>query len=682
MPNSINFKCHCGEWRFKNAFFVVDEIREKVCRDLPFYGEIDGKQYCVLHYPHKEKVEDFNWIFQERLKEDVWDFRMVYFPKTITYKNEELNKKADFAHAIFADGVNLKYCKFNKRFDFFDSIFLEDAFFTYSSFYEQVNFNSADFRGYGYFAGTTFHPKSYPTFKQTKFKRALFAEAKFEKPDYDRKVEFSNATFSETIDFSRAKFFLKADFKDAVFPKSGRTDFESVEFHKSTSFENVTFFDADFKRAKFCYQNEIFEKTVFKNCKFDNSVSFVATKFFQNTDFSRANFQNTHFEEANFSGSANFREAKFSEDVFFNLSKFGYKDEHRISSGQANFDGAEFGKDSRVFFDNTWFSWHTSFNYVKFNGYLFFKGTAKNLVFDNIFEKDSFGGLLSFVNTTIDKPEKVYFQTVRLRPSWFVNSVFDLRKVNLIDINWGDGFKSFFTIEDELEGIEKQIKHNSKKLFAITLRQIADNAETNNRFDEASKFRKLAFETEWLEKKEKLLNSLEKLPENIEKQKGRFSEFVFRNKNYQVDNNDIPINIFGVFRKSGLILAFYRTTSFYGESWSHAFKILFFIVFVIFPLIYTQTEFQVSPKNIPLDVVVKDCKEVIDELKPSCKIENRGLYFWSEAIPQSLATAALQTVEYRIPQTFWGGIWIMLEKIFAPLQVALLALAIRRKFMR
>jgi hypothetical protein len=45
-------------------------------------------------------------------------------------------------------------------------------------------------------------------------------------------------------------------------------------------------------------------------------------------------------------------------------------------------------------------------------------------------------------------------------------------------------------------------------------------------------------------------------------------------------------------------------------------------------------------------------------------------------------TATLQNVEYRKPLTVWGELWIILEKICVPLQAALLALAIRRKFMR
>ncbi|MEZ5425141.1 MAG: pentapeptide repeat-containing protein [Pyrinomonadaceae bacterium] len=678
MSENENFKCFCGEWRFKNAFFVIDEVREKVCRDLPCYGEVDGKEYCVLHYPKKDKFEDFNDIFLERIEEDVWDFRIVYFPQKLNYEREEFSKNADFGHAIFADGISFKYCKFGGKFVFFDSIFLEDAFFTYSHFYGQVNFNAVDFRECAYFAGVTFHEKSYPSFSGTKFKKGIFAGVEFEQPAYNRKVEFNKATFLETIDFSRTKFYLEATFKDAKFPKSGRTDFKSVNFHRSSSFENVEFFDADFGKAKFCSGKETFDKTIFKYCKFDKSVSFADTEFYQQTDFEKTSFQNAHFEYVTFAGRTNFREAQFSEDVFFNYSKFGYRNEDRISSTQVNFGGAYFGSNSRVFFDNTWFSWHTNFGYVKFDGYVLFKGTSENPVFDNVFEEHTFWSLLDFNYTTIEKPEKVYFQMVRLRPSWFVNSVFDLRKVNLIDIDWGDGH-STFSIKDELRVLEKRIKHNSKKLLTITFRQIADNAESKNRFEEASIFRRMALETEWLEKNEKISNWINNLVFENEKLKRRFS-----GSKKEEDEPNPPTTSFGILLKSGgfFIHGLYKITSYYGESWDRAALVLALIIFLIFPLIYTQTEFQVTPKTIPLQVVVKGCNEVAEELKSICKIESRGLKFWSEAIPHSLATATLQSVEYRVPKTPWGSVLMILEKIFAPLQAALLALAIRRKFMR
>jgi hypothetical protein len=48
----------------------------------------------------------------------------------------------------------------------------------------------------------------------------------------------------------------------------------------------------------------------------------------------------------------------------------------------------------------------------------------------------------------------------------------------------------------------------------------------------------------------------------------------------------------------------------------------------------------------------------------------------------SLASATFQSTEYRKPIDGTGESLVLLEKIVAPLQAALLALAIRRKFMR
>jgi len=630
------FKCHCGDWRFNNAHFEVDEIREKVCRDLPIYGEIDEKKYCVLHFPSKNKVEDFDLIFQERLEEEFWDFRMVYFPKLLTYESKEFDKIANFQHAAFAEGVSFKYCKFNESVDFYDSVFLDDAYFTYSDFYSQVNFNAADFREYGHFAGVTFYPKSYPSFVQTKFKNGMFGEVKFDQSDLLTKVDFSKAVFLEGVDFSRSEFLLKTEFKDTVFPKSGKTDFEAVKFYKSVSFENVEFFDADFREARFCYEDKFHEKTVFKYCKFDKSVAFTGAEFFQQTDFSKATFQNAHFEETVFSGTTNFRETQFLEDVFFNNSKFGYKDKQRITTGQVNFNGAAFGTNSRVFFEGAWFSWHTNFNYVKFDGYVFFKGTSANPVFDTVFESHAFWGLPDFTYTTIDKPEKVYFQTMRLRASWFVNSVFDLRKVNLSDIDWGNGEGKFFTVKEELEILEKRVRHNSKKLLAITFRQIADNAETNNRFDEASAFRRMALETERLKRKA--------AQEKWWSEEFTFPEFLF--------------NFWEKLKKAPFDLAyyFYRITSFYGESSSRAFLWLLGIV-IVFAFLFCLPVSQFLDKG-----------------------NFRSLGF-IEAVFYSLRMMVLQRPEPPPENLFAKGV-VALESVLAPLQAALLALAIRRKFMR
>lgn len=631
-----DFRCHCGDWRFKNGFFMVDEIRRDVCRNLPFYGGIDEKQYCVLHYPSIDKAEDFEIVYQQRSQEEIWDFRMVYFPKYIEHEREIFSKSANFSHATFANEVSFKYCEFTNSLDFFNSIFLQDVFFTYSNFRKQVNFNSADFRRRGYFAGTNFFSESSPSFNGAKFQKGNFASAKFETPSYGRGLGFKRIVFTDSVDFSRAKFLSSVDFEDAVLPDKGRADFEEIEFHRSVNFKNVNFFDASFRDAKFCLENKSFERTEFKYCNFDKSVSFNGAKFFQKVDFEKATFQNAHFENAVFARQANFYEAKFESDVFFNSSKFGYKDDEKTASGSAHFDGAEFGNNSRVYFDNTWFSWQTSFDYVRFDGYVFFKGSSSNPVFDSVFEQHASWGLISFRNATIDKPEKVYFQTVRLRPSWFVNSVFDLRKINLIDIDWGGGSGKPFDVNKELKALEKRVKHNSKKLLSVTFRQLADNAESSNRFEESSQFRYMAFETEKLIRKER--------------QRDWWGEPFLTSElinNFSRKIRDAPFD---------LAYYFYRITSFYGENSNKAFRWLLGIILVS-SILYCLPLSQFSDKgNI------------------------RSLYF-IESVFYSLRVMVLQRPEPYPENLFAKGI-VTLESVFAPLQLALLALAIRRKFMR
>ncbi len=55
---------------------------------------------------------------------------------------------------------------------------------------------------------------------------------------------------------------------------------------------------------------------------------------------------------------------------------------------------------------------------------------------------------------------------------------------------------------------------------------------------------------------------------------------------------------------------------------------------------------------------------------------------WFESFHQSLMTGSLQNVEYRKTLTISQDLILLVEKIIAPLQAALLALSIRRKFMQ
>jgi hypothetical protein len=176
-------------------------------------------------------------------------------------------------------------------------------------------------------------------------------------------------------------------------------------------------------------------------------------------------------------------------------------------------------------------------------------------------------------------------------------------------------------------------KGAEKHLLEVAYRQLAVNAEENNRYEEAAKFRYMAMETKRLEE----------------------------------------LKHFGFSR---YLIWLYKWTSCYGENWQHALGILFLILFG-FALIYTQTEFQTCPNNQPLATSITECKTESE----NCKCQNGGLNI-KEAFTHSISTALFQIVEYRKPLSIWGELSTYLEKILAPIQAALLALAIRRKFMR
>jgi hypothetical protein len=219
------------------------------------------------------------------------------------------------------------------------------------------------------------------------------------------------------------------------------------------------------------------------------------------------------------------------------------------------------------------------------------------------------------------------------------------------DVDW-ENVKNNYNNENikaELKTLEVRKIDKPKQLFKIACRQLAENSESNNRFEDASNLRRMAMETEWFEKKEEIIN--------------------FRSK------SKAPLDFLRKFRDL-FIYGLYRVSSSYGESWGRALFILFMILFV-FTLIYTQVDFYNYPKDRPVSVTSAECEK--EPTKAIC--QKKGLSL-SDAAQHSLTTATFQNVDYRKPITGWGETWVILEKILAPLQAALLALAIRRKFMR
>lgn len=131
-------------------------------------------------------------------------------------------------------------------------------------------------------------------------------------------------------------------------------------------------------------------------------------------------------------------------------------------------------------------------------------------------------------------------------------------------------------------------------------RQLADNAETNSRFEDASLFRRLSMETEWLEKKKRLRNLINNLDVGAEKLKTRFGRQIIGKSANERQVREEAADIFGVIRGSDgfFIHLIYRITSYYGESWAWALIMLLLIVLAVFPLIlYTNSVSGVSKRK-------------------------------------------------------------------------------------
>lgn len=233
----------------------------------------------------------------------------------------------------------------------------------------------------------------------------------------------------------------------------------------------------------------------------------------------------------------------------------------------------------------------------------------------------------SMKEARIENPNWVSFHGIRLRPHYFV-----------------DVDASNFVFHDCLWTISTETKLNAKKEvrlgysykdIAKTCNQFAKNYEENRNYEQASEFRYAAMEAKRLD-------------------------------------HDNPIRFYAN------LYWLYKWTSGYGESWKLAALVLF-MVLSLFALLYSIPISKFDHGEQKREVATEQVEQMIFDVSA---IGERFRYLtWDEAIVHSLSVAALQRPEPK-PANTLTRLFVILETIFAPLQVALLALAIRRKFMR
>ncbi len=642
----------------------IDEIREKVCQDLDITKHSDGNHYCLLHLPDKDKnLADFQTIIEKRFEDIVsagakieseqpesewkdeaktlkYDFSYVYFPSQFSFANKKFLVSVGFSSAKFSGSANFWSANFRGEADFSSVNFSGKADFWSANFRGEADFRSAKFSGKADFRSAKFSG-------QADFRSANFSdEADFWSANFSGFAFFISAKFSSKAYFVSAKFSRSAVFESAKF--SGVTDFFSAKFSGSADFKSANFS----RKPDFIWVNFLGEAD-FKSAKFLGEADFRLANFSGQADFKSAKFSGSaYFISANFSRSTDFSSAKFSDSADFSSANF---------SGSAYFSSAKVEETSQLFFNQTCFIKNVDFRLAIIKGYLlfeagegeFFEGEwldeektkpkkVKRLT--SVFEKS-----LDFALAKVENPERITFNKVRLRPNWFVN--IDSRKFIFTDIAWENHKAKKSELKEELESLEErefQEPHNYQ-LLTVAFRNLAANAEEFNRFEEASNFRKSASECELLERKYRQRKWRNDLREHWGKN--------ILCRSFFVETKKTLTESWKLLRKTPVdfVHSLYRWLSGYGENWFRAFCWLFVIWFVS-AIFYTNFgTFGTEEKQTPI--------------------------MFLKSLGYSLQVMALQKPEPR-PYDWLTYLYYGIETIFAPIQATLLALAIRRKFIR
>jgi len=478
------------------------------------------------------------------------------------------NEEFDFRGVYFPGSVSFLLLNFSATANFSYATFAAEADFGPCSFNAEADFSHAIFKADAHFGLVDFS------------ETADFSHAKF-----DAKAGFGNMDFNARACFKKASFSALADFRKASFKAAA--EFSEATFSEISAFSDATFSaDADFGVATF-----------------GGRAVFTGASFGATAEFNRATFSaDAEFDFAGFNAPANFACSTFSARAFFNLATF---------NEEAYFTYATFRAEAN--FSNVTFNAKALFKNATFSDYITFAGGEDVQVFSPASSLD-----LQFAR--IEKPDRLSFHTLSLHPHWFVNA--DPRAFDFINVHWNNSGKA----KEELELLRSKDIGSPHRLLAIACRKLAANAEDNNRYREASHFRRMAFDAERLE---------------------TWHGFDVRRLNW-----------------------WYWIASGYGERPFQALLVLIGIL-VLFGLLYTQVGFSRWEPRLASEAEVATAKK--DDIGAPLK--------FSRALTYSSLVMTLQKPEPR-PATTAAQTVVLLETILGPVQAALLALAIRRKFMR
>ena len=528
------------------------------------------------------------------------------------------------------------------------------ADFRKSEFRSKTDFQWAEFRG-----------------ERAVFDHARFrGEVAFVWARFTASADFVEAEFSRWASFRAAKLLDWSSFLEARF--GGETSFEGTEFGIMTTFskakfgkERTTFEGATVGGQDISFEGALFDGEVsFQNAKF-KAAAFIEAAFNEETSFEGAKFGWTSFRKAKFGEKrTGFGNAKLGGDAIFQGACFGGEtDFHDSILRDATFESATFQRGAiftKARFTGTG-ERTTDFRRATFGGEVYFKEAmfrgedGSNGYVDfyrtNFLDAAKFvGGVrrggtdsnpvfhpdvqVSFTRARIDKPELFSFDTVDLRPSWLVGV--DARKFDFTAVKWY-GLRKVpgGSFDDEVRRVQQKEHMEEENVKEET----TEEDETED-IEESS----LAYV--------RLAQACQRLAANAEENRDYPTANEFHCWSMEAQRKD-RFHGFVPWRLSW----WYWLLSGYSERPLRALCLLG-VIYLGFALLYMQ---------LPL--------------LPEASSDSSFWTGFGRATLYSFGVITRQKVSPE-PEVGWTQFFVLLEGILGPLQFGLMALALRRIFMR
>jgi uncharacterized protein YjbI with pentapeptide repeats len=436
----------------------------------------------------------------------------------------------------------------------------------------------------------------------------------------------------------------KLDFTRFVFPVA---DFSKSEFRLPAYFEDATFCRADFRKATFARAAHFFMATftrftTFAGARFTQEADFHHATFTRGAEFSWARFARAaDFWGVTFSSLADFPHVTFAQDADFHDANFG---------AVAYFTGAIFT--NAAYFSSTSFSQEADFYGATFVEVADFRGAA-------------FNGIADFRRARLQEPRRVMFQEVNKKARVGLRARFvkcRIEAVDFTDVRWRH-YEGRIALQDEWDVRFDPQMHQESRLVAVAYRQLRTNFDRTWEYGLAEDCLIAAWEMERMDTRSFLIGTW-----------GTARKFY--------ESHPRARRVAAAFT----VLSLYKLLSKYGSSYARALGVLglmFVFLVLSFPLVGLRKADDSIPLTANAPLVCPD--EAPISWCQAWTHDDRAPELWRTFKSGMLVVAEVAKFQGKPtlePATTWGRGLAILELILIPGQLALLLLALRRRFRR